>query len=99
METALVLQQLTDRLAQVESEVRQIRNELAHLNPPHPARSRGVAFAWTDKAAQKRRMKEVFEALGIQGAPIGVQALRVEMARAGLAPNELSRGIIDAREE
>ena len=41
----------------------------------------------------------LFETLSIQGVPIGAEALQAKMAQAGLTPNELSRGIVSAREE
>ena len=59
----------------------------------------GVAYPWADKEEQRRQVKALFATLSIQGAPIGAQALQQRMSQAGLSPNELSRGIIEAREE
>ena len=97
MESAMALEHLANRLIRVENELRLIRGELTRLQQQAP--SRLLAYAWVDKDAQKRRMNEIFAALGIQGASIGIQALQARMAQAALSPNELSQALIDAREE
>lgn len=56
-------------------------------------------YPWVDKEAQRRWMDLLFETLSIQGEPIGALALQEKMSQIGLDPDELSRGIIKAREE
>jgi len=54
---------------------------------------------WADKQEQRRRVNALFATLSIQGAPIGAEALQQSMNQAGLVPNELSRSLVEAREE
>ncbi|MDI6792213.1 MAG: antitoxin family protein [bacterium] len=56
-------------------------------------------FEWTDKEDQKRWIKDLFADLSIQGVPVGVDVLQQRMSEADLIPNELSRAIVEAREE
>jgi hypothetical protein len=53
---------------------------------------------WADKQALRRAFDRLCADLSIQGAPIGAQLLQERMRAAGLMENELSRGIIEARE-
>ncbi len=97
------VQQLVNRLAHLENEIKTIRQELAALSqqtrdvsetsPPR------VIFPWADKEAQKHQIDTLFEALSIKGTPIGVKELQHKLAEAGLHRNELSRALIEAREE
>lgn len=52
-----------------------------------------------DKMVLRRWINGLFENLSIQGVPIGAETLQAKMAQAGLTPNELSQGIVSAREE
>jgi hypothetical protein len=52
-----------------------------------------------DKEILKRRMETLFKTLSIQRTPIGALALQEQMSQIGLDPDELSRAIIEAREE
>ncbi|MCC6443502.1 MAG: hypothetical protein IT210_08600 [Armatimonadetes bacterium] len=54
---------------------------------------------WAGKAMLREKIKELFEKLSIEGAPIPAEQLQRMMADSGLEQNELSRGIIEAREE
>jgi len=56
-------------------------------------------YPWADKEEQKRWIEALFAALSIRGTPMGALALQEKMGQMGLAPDELSRGIIEAREE
>ena len=58
-----------------------------------------VEFQRADKASLKTAMDELFKTLSIQGQPIGVAALRQMMKVENLEQNELSRSIIEARDE
>ena len=103
MNQALSLQELTDRLVRVENEVNALREELASLRKqpsPRTATARqALAHLCMDKMALRRWINSLFEKLSIQGVPIGAEALQAKMAQAGLTSNELSQGIVSAREE
>jgi hypothetical protein len=105
MNQTLSMQELADRLVRVESEVSALREELASLrkqtrtSPRTAATRQALAHLCMDKTALRRWINGLFETLSIQGVPIGAEALQAKMAQAGLTPNELSRGIVSAREE
>ena len=105
MNRALSLQELTERLVRVENEVTALREELASLrkqtrtSPRTAATQQALAHLCMDKMALRRWINGLFEELSIQGVPIGAEALQAKMAQAGLTSNELSRGIVSAREE
>lgn len=105
MNQTLSMQELTDRLVRVESEVTALREELASLRKqtrtsPRTAITReAMAHLCTDKMALSRWINGLFEKLSIQGTPIGAEALQEKMAQASLTSNELSRSIVSAREE
>ena len=59
-----------------------------------------IPISWTDKTLLIETMDRLMQKLGITGEPVGAQAARVLIQQeASLGPNELSRGIIDMREE
>jgi hypothetical protein len=99
------LQQLTDKVVYLEQEVNTIRKELADLReqqepvPQGPATQSIADFPWVDKTLLKQAMDKLFQTLSIQGEPIGVEALRQMMKNENLDQNELSRSIIEARDE
>ena len=99
------MQELTDRLVHVEGEVAALREELAGLrkqtrtSPRTAATRQALAHLCMDKMALRRWINGLFENLSIQGVPIGAETLQAKMAQAGLTPNELSQGIVSAREE
>lgn len=103
MNQALSMQELTDRLVRVESEVTALREELASLrkqtSPQTAATRQALVHLCTDKMALSRWINGLFEKLSIQGTPIGAEALQEKMAQASLTSNELSRSIVSAREE
>jgi hypothetical protein len=90
---------LTERLDHLEEEMRFIRKELDELRQQASDESRASDAIWADKAAQKRAANDLFAALSIRGSPIGAEALQQQMAQADLDEDELSKGIIEAREE
>ncbi|MBN1889263.1 MAG: hypothetical protein JW850_14815 [Thermoflexales bacterium] len=79
----------------LKSDIRLTEHAKVYVIIPSP----DIAYPWADKQEQKRQVKALFAALSIQGAPIGAQALQQRMSQLDLSPNELSRGIIEAREE
>ena len=99
------LEELADRLLRLEKEVNVIQKELAdlrqHTRAVPQATEPQVAGSslWADKGAQKHWMNVLFAALSIKGVPIGAEALQQRMGQADLTPNELSRSLIEAREE
>ncbi len=99
------LQQLTDRLVRVEKKMSIIYQELADLRQqtktvPQTASTRlSVAYPWADKEEQRHWIGDLFASLSVQGAPMGAEVLQQRMGQTGLAPDELSRDIVEAREE
>jgi hypothetical protein len=104
MHQSLSLQQLTDRIVHLEKKVDIIHKELTDLRQEQtvpqtiPAPS-AIAYPWVDKEILKRRIETLFKTLSIQRTPIGALALQEQMSQIGLEPDELSRAIIEAREE
>lgn len=105
MNQTLSLQQLTDRLVRIEEEMSVIRKELADLRqqtkavPQVVAAQSAAPYPWADKGDQRRWINDLFAALSIQGVPMGAKVLQQRMGQAGLTSNELSRGLVEAREE
>lgn len=105
MNQPLSLQQLADRLLRVEREMNIIRGELTDLRqrpravPQAAVTQFAIAYSWADKEILRRRLKGLFAALSIQGVPMGAKLLQQRMGQAGLTPNELSRSLVEAREE
>jgi len=105
MNHTLSLEQLADRLVRVEREMNIIREKLTDLRqqtrtiPQAAVTQFAIAYSWADKEILRRRLKGLFAALSIQGVPMGAQLLQQRMRQAGLTPNELSRSLVEAREE
>jgi len=79
--------------------MRNFTEELASLRKQAGTGPRVLAPLWMDKAVLRHWINGRFEELSIQRAPIGAEVVQARMAQAGLAPCELSRGIVSAREE
>jgi len=99
------VQELTDRLVSIEKEISILRKEMRDLRQQAKtvpqtitARFAGVC-TWADKGEQKHWIKDLFVALSIQGLPVGTKVLQQRMGQIGLTPNELSRSLVEAREE
>lgn len=58
-----------------------------------------LPFSTVDKRLIRKHMQELFRILSVEGEPIGIEELQKQMREANLNSNELSRGIIEAREE
>lgn len=103
MNQTLLVKQLSERVSHLEAEVQNLRNELAKLRPQakHLAEAAisSNAFSWRDKEIQKQTINQIFTSLSIHSRPIGPQALQQKMSQAGLKQDELSRSLIEAREE
>ncbi len=99
MEQNLSLQQLAERLTYLEGEINRIQDEMASLRQQTPTRLVNVAYVWANKSAQGRWMNHLFAVLSIQGPSIGVWALQQKMGQTALTTNEMSRSLIEAREE
>ncbi|MGQ9628115.1 MAG: hypothetical protein ACUVV0_14585 [Anaerolineae bacterium] len=54
---------------------------------------------YADKEFQKSFIASLFAKLSIQWGPIGAETLQERMKQANLASNELSQGIVNAREK
>lgn len=94
------------RLTALENEVRALRRDVSRLLPPprsgHDALDRLHFVApLRDPGAWAEHTKQVLRAMGIDGEPIGAEALQRLMVAEGVDPNgnEFSRAIIEMREE
>ena len=96
---------IEQRLTALEGGVRALRQDMSHLRPPqsgHEALDRLRFIAPRHAAADRiERAKAVLRAMGIEGEPIGAEALQRLMVSEGVDPqsNEFSRGIVEMREE
>lgn len=97
MSHTLTLQQLTDKVSQLEEELSFIRRELAELQQV-TANAHSIP-AESSKQEQKLAIHRMFTDLKISGSPIGALSLQKKMRRAHLTDNELSHGIVIARDE
>src|SRR5688572_29761238 len=103
MNQDLSLQEISDRLIRVEREVVVIRKQIDHLQQvgvvgPISTPHSGVENLLADKTPLRLAIANLFREYGIVAVPIGVEVLRQMMSQAGLTENELSHGIIEARE-
>lgn len=103
MAQALTLKQLTDKVTYLEEEISNLRKELVELREqtskaPDAAITQ-LAFPFANKAAQKRWISNLFASSQIRGTPIGPQELQKKMSQSELTRDELSKGLIEAREE
>lgn len=101
MEPVMPLEQLPARVFALEQETALLRQEVEQLaRAPSEARVTNNPFL---SAAEQRllsaAMEEMFTEMEIQVQPIGVEKLQELMRAANLEPNELSRGIIEMRNE
>ena len=93
------IEQLTNRLSRIESEIMAIRRELKAL-PISQSQPIGMSrYLFADKTAVKAQMQSLFLTLAIQGKPVGAEALQDQMRQTELTANELSQSIIALREE
>jgi hypothetical protein len=99
----LTLKQITSKISHLEEEINNLREELGELRQKKvhtsikPATQ--VAYDWADKGAQRRWIDQLFTSLSITSTPIGAQTLQQHMIQRGLDQNELSRAIVETREE
>lgn len=102
MEQTFSLQQLTDRLLRLESEIQAIRQTLIERSQQNASTAVGVKptpiLRWADKQTLQREMNAFRASLSIHTEPIAIGDLQRKMEESGLAPNELSQSIIEARE-
>ena len=96
MEQALPLEQLTARLFAVERETARLRRDINQLHQP-PATSGMVRFA--DQKMITAAIDQVFAELALPLEAVSIKELRELMREAALEPQELSRGIIEMRDE
>jgi hypothetical protein len=103
MAKSSALQRLSEKLFQIEEEVRTLRSELEDLSRRDSAEESGPQEISLNKVPadlRKRMGEELFAALSIKRRPsIGAKALQEKYREAGLEPNEMSRDLIRAREE
>lgn len=103
MAKSSALQRLSDKLSQIEEEVRSVRGELEELrkgDSMEERRSQEVSLNKVPPDLRKQMGDELFAALSIKRRPrIGARALQEIFRTTGLEPNEMSRDLIRAREE
>jgi hypothetical protein len=99
----LTLKQITNKISHLEEEVNILREELDELRQQKANTSTKsatqVAYTWADKESQRRWINQLFTSLSITSMPIGPQTLQQRMSQSGLSHDELSRDIVEAREE
>ena len=93
---------LEDELKQLRKEYRKLRVQQKQKEDPNytPSLIDMVGeerFRGTDKI--KKGFAKFMKEAGIPNEPVGIEELQKRMAKANLEPNELSRGIIEMREE
>lgn len=96
------IQKLNSRLQQVESEITAIRRELSNLVDYQSQKHLpdiATSSAFVNKVILREKIDKLFLQLSIHGEPMGAEAFQKQMRKAGLASNELSQGIITARDE
>ncbi len=105
MNHVLSPQEVTDRLVYIESKVATMWLELVDLRQQTKSTAQmstnhhTMAHFRADKAMYRHWFDSLFTRLSIQGAPMGAETLQEMMHQTALASNELSRAIIEAREE
>ena len=96
------LRELDRRLAHVEKEVASIRRDFfnckedAVSTPSSLGKLTGFGI---DKTKYRKLVEHLFEELGITTQPIDAEQLQARMKPLGLEECELSRAVIEAREE
>ena len=102
MNQSVTIQQLTNHLRRIESEISDIRRELKALPQQSPQASLAdisVPYAFANKTSLRKQMQQLFLTLSIQSKPIGAEKLQQQVRDATLTSNELSQSLIAAREE
>lgn len=98
MEETIVLDQLTERVSNLENEVSGLRQEVGALRQ-QTAPVNGAGIQFVDQAELSRTFKQLFAELGITAQPKGVAYLRQMYEAAGITDLQLSRCLVEARDE
>lgn len=93
----VTLEQLTNRLGRLESEIAAIRHALTMLQTSPVAGS--VVPTLANKTSLREQMQQLLQQFSIVGQSAGSESLQKQMARANLGRNELSQSLIEARGE
>ncbi len=103
MGQTLTLKQINNKISHLEEEVNNLREELDELRQQKAhsftKSATQVAYSWADKESQRRWINQLFTSLSITRIPIGPRTLQQQMSQNELSHDELSRGIVEAREE
>lgn len=91
------IQAFTDQLRHIEKQIAALRLELRKQDPKIDIRAVPDDHVGVNKEALKRSAEELFQLLDIHGEAKGAETLQTQMLEAELAPNELSRSIVEAR--
>jgi hypothetical protein len=94
--STVTLEQLTNRLGQLESEIAAIRHALTMLQAGPVA---SVVLPLADKTSLSEQMQQLLQQFSIVGQPAGPEPLQKQMAQSNLSRNELSQSLIEARGE
>jgi hypothetical protein len=100
----VTLEGIAQRLAALEEEVARLRERVEGPPVDETPAERGARLlreARAGQAALSAGWDKAMEQMGIRGEPVGAQKVREMMAADGIKPedNEISRGIIEMREE
>jgi hypothetical protein len=104
MAKSSAVEKLSDRVHHLEDELRAVRVEVEELRsmgqtPSERPGHRTLLVPRMTAELRKRLAAETFQALRIEGEPIGAEALQEMSRQLDLEPNELSRDLILMREE
>lgn len=94
--STVTLEQLTNRLGRLESEIAAIRHALTMMQT-NPVGS--VVPTLANKTSLSEQMQQLLQQFSIVGQSAGPESLQRQMAQANLSRNELSQSLIEARGE
>lgn len=94
--STVTLEQLTNRLGRLESEIAAIRHALTMMQTS-PVGS--VVPTLANKTSLSEQMQQLLQQFSIVGQSAGPESLQRQMAQANLSRNELSQSLIEARGE
>jgi len=98
------LEKLADKLLRIEEEVRSIRGDLEaelrrEAGPRRISTTSRSPFARIGDRALATWAADLSRVFSLEDQPIGALAVQEMSRTSGLEPDELSRGLVEAREE
>lgn len=99
MSQTAALEQLVERVEHLEETVTSLQSDLSALRNGAGKNGQTTSIRFADKQKLRQAMNELLTALGVTGEPVGASELRTMMKQSGLERDELSRSLIEARDE